>query len=58
VPCSDFSVGLVFSFSTSTSIYIYFVCLSEYLFVNVKTAKPIWPIFGLGPHMTTGKVFG
>ena len=34
-------------------IYIYFVCLSVCLYpINVKTAEPIGPNFGVGPHVT------
>ena len=38
---------------------MYILCLSVSLYPkNVKPAKPIGPNFFVGPHMTTGKVYG
>ena len=43
--------------------YIYFACLSVCFSVrlcplNVKTAEPFGEKFGVGSHMTPGKVYG
>ena len=51
-------------FKVTLSIYKFglsfclFVCLSVCLYpINVKTAEPIGPIFFVGHHVTTGKVY-